>query len=69
MTTPEPSFDYLAAIDQLRKQKRPDRKTVQEPETLPPPPDESVDYLAVSKAWEAERERKRKGTVKKKTQS
>ena len=53
-------FDYLEAIEQLRKEMRPDKSQIQEPDIIPVQIDEPVDYIAASKAWDKAQEGKNK---------
>ena len=53
-------FDYLEAIEQFRKEMRPDKSQIQEPDIIPAQIDEPVDYIAASKAWDKMQEGKNK---------
>ncbi len=48
--------DYMAALDQFRKDQETDQKSLHHPER-PQMEHGEVDYLAVSKQWEEERMR------------
>ena len=52
MNSTDKPFDYLEAIDQLRKEMQSNKNRVQEPDISPARADKPVDYIAVSKAWE-----------------
>ena len=44
--------DYLAAIGQIRQEEMTEKHQIHAPDFIPARPEEPVDYLAASKAWE-----------------
>ena len=56
MSKNDKPFDYLEAIERLRKEMRPDKSQIQEPDIIPAQIDEPVDYIAASKAWDKAQE-------------
>ena len=60
MSKNDKPFDYLEAIERLRKEMRPDKSQIQEPDIIPAQIDEPVDYIAATKAWDKEQEGKYK---------
>ena len=51
MTKADKSVDYLAAIEQLRREEQNKRNQIHSPDFVPQEED-AVDYMAVSKAWD-----------------
>ena len=47
--------DDLAAIEQLRQDEQNEKSQIYDPDAVCPQKAEAVDYLAISKAWEKER--------------
>lgn len=60
MDSSEP-FDYMAAIEQIRKESRQSKTRLRAPDPVRIRTDEPVDYMAAVKAWD--RERAGKGKV------
>lgn len=54
MNTTDTPFDYLAAIEKLRKDNKSNKTQIMDPDYIPPQNNEPVDYLAALKAWDIE---------------